>query len=278
MTAPAGRPRLGVLSSALRRLTPAEVCATASRLGLAGVEWALGDDDASGVGTGPRAGHRLRRLATEAGIEVCGLAVQDAGLMQDDRDGRSLVRHAQLAAAAGAPHLRVFAPPYGGRDVDSELRQLAARLCAGAQAAEQLGVALLVEMSPGTIVPGPEWFARLATLADPSSIGAVYDPGSMMIEGHVAPLLAVATLGRRLRHVHVKDVAPCRDGAMWRWTHVPPGRGMVRWAEVVEALTRAGYGGWFVIDHTGGEPTPQQLQQDLAAFQALTEPAAAARR
>ncbi len=170
MTAPA-RPRLGVLSSALRRLTPAEVCATASSLGLAGVEWALGDDDGSGVGTGLRAGDRLRRLATEAGIEVCGLAVQDAGLM---RDGRDLVRHAQFAAAAGAPHLRVFAPPYGGRDVDSELRQLAAQLRAGAQAAEQLGVALLVEMSPGTIVPGPEWFARLATLADPASIGAVY--------------------------------------------------------------------------------------------------------
>ena len=274
MTAPA-RPRLGVLSSALRRLTPAEVCATASSLGLAGVEWALGDDDGSGVGTGLRAGDRLRRLATEAGIEVCGLAVQDAGLM---RDGRDLVRHAQFAAAAGAPHLRVFAPPYGGRDVDSELRQLAARLCAGAQAAEQLGVALLVEMSPGTIVPGPEWFARLATLADPSSIGAVYDPGSMMIEGHVAPLLAVATLERRLMHVHVKDVAPCREGATRQWTHVPPGRGMVPWVEVVEALTRAGYGGWCVIDHTGGEPTPQQLQQDLVAFQALAEPAAAARR
>ena len=276
MTAPA-RPRLGVLSSALRRLTPAEVCATASSLGLAGVEWALGDDDGSGVGTGPRAGDRLRRLATEAGIEVCGLAVQDAGLMQDDRDGRGLVRHAQLAAAAGAPHLRVFPPPYGGGEVESELRQLAARLCAGAQAAEQFGVALLVEMSPGTIVPGPEWFARLAALAAPASIGAVYDPGSMMIEGHVAPVLAVATLGRRLRHVHVKDVPPRHEGAAWRWAHVPPGRGMVPWAAVVGTLTRAGYGGWFVIDHTGGEPTPQQLQQDLTAFRALTEPAAAAR-
>lgn len=142
-----------MLSSALRRLTPAEVCATASSLGLAGVEWALGDDDGSGVGTGLRAGDRLRRLATEAGIETCGLAVKDAGLMRDDRDRRDLVLHAQLAAAAGAPHPRVFAPPYGGGDVDSELRQLASRLRAGAQAADQLGVALLVECHPARSSP-----------------------------------------------------------------------------------------------------------------------------
>ena len=33
-------------------------------------------------------------------------------------------------------------------------------------------------------------------------------PGSMMIEGHVAPELAVGVLGPYLHHVHVKDVAP----------------------------------------------------------------------
>ncbi len=140
----------------------------------------------------------------------------------------------------GATRLRLTAPPYAGGDLDEEVRRLAALLAGRAGQARAAGVRLLVELAPGTLAPGPEWFRLLAGTLPPDRIGAVYDPGRMRVEGHVAAGLAVAALGPYLQHVDVRDMAPRRAGQAWDWACARPGEGLVCWPDVLTALAAAG--------------------------------------
>lgn len=257
--------RIGLLSSALPGASAGEVCEAARRERLDGVEWAFGPGEAVDGSGGGRAAAVIRRAVADAALEVCGVAAQQPDLLSR---GDGLGPAVEVAAALGAPHLRVFAPPYAGGDVAAELGALASTLAAAAGRCDAAGVRLLVELSPGTLLPGPAWLLRLADRGDPG-VGVVYDPGSMLMEGHVRPPLAVAALAGRVAHVHVKDVAPRRGPAGWRWAHVPLGRGMVPWPEVCAALAGAGYEGWFVVDHLGGEATSEQLRSDVAALRSV---------
>lgn len=266
---PAFAPRLGLLSSALPGAAAGAVCAAAGAVHLEGVEWAFGPAEVLRPDDAERVAPELLRSAAERGLRVCGLAAQAATLLC--HDGREAGRAVELAATLGAPHLRVFAPPYTGGDVTSELAALRSTLAAVAARARAAGVRLLVELSPGTLLPGPAWFLLVADGLDDASVGVVYDPGSMLMEGHVHPALTVAALGDRVGHVHVKDVAPRREPPGWRWGHVPLGEGMVPWSEVTQALAGAGYAGWLVVDHLGGEPTAAQLRADVAALRDLLD-------
>jgi sugar phosphate isomerase/epimerase len=195
----------------------------------------------------------LGRLIAAHGLAVCGLAVVGQGAGDGPLAGRQagdFERLLELASAMGAPQLRVLAPAYAGGDVDDQLRRLAGQLARRASLAAAAGIRLLVQLAPGTLAPGPEWFRRIAGDIPPERIGAVYDPGSMVVEGNVAARLAVAVLGRYLQRVHVKDTVPRQAGQVWGWAPARPGDGLVCWPDVLTALAAAGYGGWLVIDAT----------------------------
>ncbi|MHB1930543.1 MAG: hypothetical protein ACYCUG_14205, partial [Acidimicrobiales bacterium] len=115
-------PRLGLLSSALPGASADAVCAAARREGLDGVEWALGPAEVLGGCDVERDAAAARRAAMEHSLAVCGLAAQQPEVLCAGGDA---VRQAvDLAAAVGAPHLRVFAPPYAGGDMTVELDAL----------------------------------------------------------------------------------------------------------------------------------------------------------
>jgi sugar phosphate isomerase/epimerase/peptidoglycan/xylan/chitin deacetylase (PgdA/CDA1 family) len=259
--------RVGLLSSALPGLAPAAICAGAAGAGLDGVEWAAAHSEGPGRRAASAQAGELWRLAGEHGLAVVGLA---AG---DDRavTGRAgeFERLLDLAEAMGAPQLRCSAPPYEGGDVGDELRRLAERLAERAALAGSRDVRLLVAIAPGTLIPGPEWFRRAARDLAPERIGAVYDPGGMVVEGRVAPRLAIAGLGRYLQHVHVKDLLPRHANSAWDWVPALPGAGLVSWPGVLAVLAAADYGGWLVIDQLSGPARPGRLQRDVAAVRRL---------
>jgi sugar phosphate isomerase/epimerase/peptidoglycan/xylan/chitin deacetylase (PgdA/CDA1 family) len=174
-----------------------------------------------------------------------------------------------LAQAMRAPQLRVSAPPYEGGDVGDELRRLADRLAERAGLAVSRDVRLLVGIAPGTLIPGPEWFRRAARDLRPERLGAVYDPGGMVVEGRIAPRLAIAALGRYLQHVQVKDMLPQHVNSVWGWGPARPGAGVVSWPGVLAALAAADYGGWLAIDHLSGPARPARLERDVAALRQL---------
>ena len=280
----AGGGRVGLLSSAVPGLGQVRVCELAAGAGLAGVEWVISGDQEPGSGNGAAApagaagAAGLGRLTAAHGLAVCGLAVVGQGAgdgLAAGRQAGDFERLLELASAMGAPQLRVLAPAYAGGDVDDQLRRLAGQLARRASLAAAAGIRLLVQLAPGTLAPGPEWFRRIAGDIPPERIGAAYDPGSMVVEGNVAARLAVAVLGRYLQRVQVKDAAPRRTGKVWGWAPARPGEGLVCWSDVLTALAAAGYGGWLVIDRLSG---PDGLPGDVAALRRLVTAAAGASR
>ena len=243
------------------------ICEAAVSSGLQGVEWAIGTAQSLGADDTASRAERIWKTTSDRGLAVCGLSAQGGDALAGPIG--SFERLVEIAVAIRATQLRVFAPPYAGGAVNDELDRLSEVLADRVSVATAHGVALLVEMAPGTLVPGPEWLVRVGGRLPGAALGALYDPGSMMIEGHVAPVLAVGILGRRLHHVHVKDVAPRRVDRAWRWVHTKPGTGLVPWPEVLGALAASRYGGWFVLDHLSGPPASAKLRTDLGAFRAL---------
>ena len=256
--------RVGLLSSARPGLAAAALCAEAAAAGLDGIEWAAADSEGRRQRAGSARAAELRRLADDHGLAVVGLSA----LADQAVTGRAgeFERLLDLAQAMGAPQLRVPAPPYAGGDVGDELRRLADQLAELAGLAGRRDVRLLVGISPGTLTPGPEWFRRAARDLRPERLGAVYDPGGMVIEGRIAPRLAIAALGRYLQHVQVKDMVPRHADSAWDWVPALPGAGLVSWPEVLAALAAAGYGGWLVIGQLSGQAG---LRRDVAAVRQL---------
>ena len=254
--------RVGLLSSARPGLAAAALCAEAAAAGLDGIEWAAADSEGRRQRAGSARAAELRRLADDHGLAVVGLSA----LGDQAVTGRAgeFERLLDLAQAMRAPQLRVSAPPYAGGDVGDELRRLADQLAELAELACCRDVRLLVGISPGTLIPGPEWFRRAARDLRPERLGAVYDPGGMVIEGRIAPRLAIAALGRYLQHVYLKDMVPRHADSAWDWVPALPGAGLVSWPGVLAALAAADYGGWLVIGQLSGQARPPARRRGRA--------------
>jgi sugar phosphate isomerase/epimerase len=85
------------------------------------------------------------------------------------------------------------------------------------------------------------------------NVGINFDPANMILYGAGEPIEAIRTLGRHIRHVHVKDATSSdQPGVKWG-TEVPFGQGQVRPGEFVAALDGAGYHGPLVIEREAGD-------------------------
>ena len=140
-----------------------------------------------------------------------------------------------------------------------------------ASAAGECGASILLEGAPGR----PPHFANLAgtpadlraflSAVDSRSIGVNFDP-SHLSRMNVDPVRFIGEFGDRIAHVHAKDVlfvaedqydhgtlqqatfaaAHVYGGHAWRYAL--PGRGIVPWRPVFEALFAAGYRGGVSIE------------------------------
>ena len=229
-------------------------------VGLDAVEWGVGPGQP--LESARAAAHVLRHVE----IDAAGVCVQGgaASLAAPAR----LAPFVALAAELGAPHVRVFAPALraGAEERAREGLRRAAELAAAH------GVAVLVENSPGTIAPSTSHAHALVDGLRPEHVGVLYDPGNMVIEGHVDPRLAVAELGPYLRHVHVKNIAWRRVGGEWIWRHASLDAGLLDWRAVLAALRDSGYRFRLSLDHLGGRPTLALLRREVEFLRGLLSP------
>jgi inosose dehydratase len=130
------------------------------------------------------------------------------------------------------------------------------------------GLGLLATLHPhvGTVVEGPEEVDRV--LAG-SRIALCLDTGHLLIGG-TDPLALARAASSRVAHVHLKDVdeslaAGVRAGrltyteAVRQGVYRPLGTGDVDIPGIVDALSAAGYTGWYVMEQDtilGAEPAP----------------------
>jgi sugar phosphate isomerase/epimerase len=175
-------------------------------------------------------------------------------------------RYAQLAGRTGTRFMRIFGgtrPKGVGREeglamASRHLRQVV-KMC------RPHGVRPLVETHD-------EWSTSSAVREllhefDPVEAGALWDVEHTTRAGEAVGE-TVASLGRYLQHVHVKD--SIRDG---QGTPTPKllGEGEVPIAEALRALRASGYAGWVCLEtekrwHAGMAPAPEVSLPQFVRF------------
>ena len=137
-----------------------------------------------------------------------------------------------------------FIPPSSGEKYNVMVQ----RITDIANAVEKDGVTLLMET-------GQEQASELLQFLNDvrtRNLGVNFDPANLLLYGAGDPVDAVNTLGRHIRHVHIKDAKRSdQPGVNWG-TEVPFGTGEVAIVDLIAALREVEYRGPLVIEREAG--------------------------
>ena len=103
------------------------------------------------------------------------------------------------------------------------------------------GMKLLVEPRVGEIVTNSDAMIRLADAVGTERVGFILDTAHQHAQKEILPL-AIEKMGPLIEYVHVAD----NDGRDNR--HFEPGNGTIDWDQVLVALKKHGYDGYYAVD------------------------------
>lgn len=212
---------------------------------------------------------RARGLAMAAAFVPVNL--REPGRLEEERESVRSV--AALLQAVGARHILIadggdpLRMSIAGRLdqtrarglTDEQWRYLArsleelARMCR-----DEYGLELCVHSHGGSYIENPDEIDRLMELTDPALVKLCLDTGHVAFGGG-DPLKAASEYAGRIGHVHLKDI---RLDLLKRFlsegknyvaaaqgdVFVPLGRGDVDVPGIFDALKRAGYAGWIIVE------------------------------
>jgi sugar phosphate isomerase/epimerase len=113
-----------------------------------------------------------------------------------------------------------------------------------AAVAERAGVRLTMEIRPYEMVSNADGMRRLIDAVGSPAVGLVFDTAHFLVQKELLPI-AIEKLRERIFLVHLAD----NDGASdFHWA---PGKGVVSWDGVLQALGKVGYAGFANIDVAG---------------------------
>ncbi len=204
-----------------------------------------------------------RRLDAHGLALVAGfLAVTLHRPARADAGNAAITETVRLLAAAGAEVLILAATlDRGGYEAvradltPEEWQTLARALARARETGERHGLTVTVHPHYGTAIATARDLDRLPESSD---IDVCLDTGHLLVSG-ADPVAVVKGLGRRIRHVHLKDADAIlaervRRGessyheAVARGLYRPLGEGGANIREVVELLESGGYDGWYVLE------------------------------
>jgi sugar phosphate isomerase/epimerase len=220
----------------------------ARRYGYEGIELRLLDGEVIQPTIDTEQRERVRRVFADAAMPiVCvdtSVRIAQPNPEQREAQVRDGLAMLELAAAWGAPCIRVFGgPPQGTSDADAAagaietLRPLAER-------GRELGVAVLLE-THDAFASGASVAEVLAGVPGPGA-GALWDTLHPNRVGE-ATAETLGLIGARLAHVHIKDGSRPADGGP-NWPLTLLGEGDVPMQEILTALRGAGYNGWLAVE------------------------------
>jgi len=171
---------------------------------------------------------------------------------------RAPERDAWLGRAGAAPRL-----------TDKGWRALTATLESLASESLGLGHQLAFHNHAGSYVEGEDEIDRLMGSTDPGLVALCLDVGHALV-GAADPLAIIGRHGRRISHLHLKDVAPeplqaLREGrltgfepALRARIFAPLGSGTLDLPAVLSALAALRYEGWLMVEQdTSWEPASE---------------------
>ena len=271
--------KFAVFSVSLPEWTPEEAVKNLAELGYDGVEWRIADDPpraTPGFWQGNRCTFPLSTFVEDAPriralSEAAGLAIPAIASYVQAADAENVERVFRGAAVLGSPMARIQVPRYDGQAGYVELWERARRdYREVARLAGTHGVKALVEIHHETIVPSASATRRFLDGFDPGSVGAIYDPGNMVWEGHEQYRLGLETLGPYLAHVHAKNSAWRQtgrraDGSLaWQAEWASLNAGIVDLRDLFATLRTVGYASWISVeDFTTEPPLSERVRDNL---------------
>lgn len=215
----------------------------------------------------------LDPAAPEAEIRDAGRAVADAGIAviaygsylgRPDVLGAELARReVRVAAALGAPRLRVWADCVPGA-ADGGFEAITATLRVACDAAVGAGLDVVVERHLGSFADTPERIERLFATVGRANLALNYQVLDALPQALAAAQPDDARrLVPRARYFHLKNMRPAADGA----GPMPPGAslagGVLDYRAILAAAFEVGYAGPLTLEFLSFEPRP--LEEKLAA-------------
>jgi sugar phosphate isomerase/epimerase len=278
--------KFAVFSVSLPDWTPEEAVRNLAELGYDGVEWRIADDPprvTPGFWQGNRCTFPLSTFVEDAPriralSESAGLAIPAIASYVQAADVENVERVLRGTAALETPIARIQVPRYDGQASYVELWERARRdYQEVARQARAHGVKALVEIHHETIVPSASAARRFLDGFDPESVGAIYDPGNMVWEGHEQYRLGLETLGPYLAHVHAKNSAwrqtgKRADGSLaWQAEWALLDEGIVDLRDLFTTLRAVEYDGWISVeDFTTEPPLAERVRNNLRSLRRAT--------
>lgn len=270
---------IGVCSWSLRATGTAELIETVKGLGLADVHLSVGrllttasaeerDRDLgllrdSGLRlTATQIGFHGEDYASISSIRRTGGFVPDE--TWDDRREQT-VAAAELTAQLGAKYLTVHAGFIPAPN-DANYEAVVERVTGLTAAIAEFGVELLLE----TGQESPSELLQFLNNVRSRHLGVNFDPANLLLYGSGDPVDAIQTLGRHIRHVHVKDAIKSRKPGVEWGKEVPFGDGEIAHAAFIDALHAAHYAGPLVIEREAGPDRIREIRFALETLEELT--------
>jgi len=213
------------------------------------------------AGPGPAAA--IGRAVRAAGVEVVAYGSylgRFGGRTRQDAE-----REVAIAAALGAPRLRVWAEPSG--DGDGDPAGAAALLRAACDAAAPYGIAVVIERHLGSFADTPARIAALLAAIERDNAALNYQVLDFLPPQAAADQAAdAARLAGAARYFHLKNYQPNPDGV---GPLLPGGSlrdGVLDYRAILAAAFAAGYAGPLTIEFLAADarPVEEKLADDVA--------------
>jgi len=273
---------IGVCSWSLRAGGSSELVEKVRSLGLSHVQLALGPLLDSDEATRAREIGVLRDAGLSFTAGMIGFAGEDYASISVIRQTGGFVPDAtwparrdralaagELARSMGITGVSMhigFIPPSN----HTRYNVMVERIVEVASGFKTLGVDVLMETGQETASELLQFLNDVGTSHD---VYVNFDPANVILYGAGDPIEAVATLGRHIRHVHIKDARRSdHPGAKWGM-EVPFGIGEVDPFRFITALKEVEYTGPLTIEREGGDERLEDVATAIGMLAALEEKA-----
>jgi len=176
-------------------------------------------------------------------------------------------------------HKLYFFPPTSPREIDSGYADFARAWNPILDAFDECNVRFALEVHPGEIAYDIHTARRTLEAVDHrKAFGFNFDPSHLVWQG-IDPARFIDAFRDRIYHCHIKDAIRTLDGdSSILGSHLPfgdprrgwdfrtPGRGEVRFEEIIRALNRAQYSGPLSVEWEDSAMDRQHGAAEAAAF------------
>jgi sugar phosphate isomerase/epimerase len=270
--------RFSVFSCMIPDLTPEQALPALAQHGYDAICWRVTDTDPARRSEAPSfwgnnlctlslkniqaEADRVKPLAKAAGIANASLTTY---LNLSDLDLGMLENVLKAAQSIGAAQVRVNAPAFDGKTSVQELLELGRkRLAEAAGRAGHYGCRIVIEIHMGLVTPSAALALSLVEDIDPKTVGVIYDPGNMVVEGMENPKISLDLLGPYLAAVHVKNTGwyPKPEGG-WRFEFIPIDQGIVDWKGTMRLLQERNFDGLVSFEDFSSLGTAEKLPKNI---------------